>query len=107
MPATAKKYQSTTVRMPTCLYEKARRVVESRHDVGSLNELVVEAVKEKLHELREREIDDSIAAIAVDPAYQRESEIIEQQFRTADTAATFVEEENEHRPDRTPAANAR
>lgn len=107
MPAPAKKYQSTTIRMPTCLYESARRVVETRHDVGSLNELVVEAVKEKLRGFKELEIDDSIAAIAVDPAYLRESEIIERQFPTSDLAATLVEEENNHRSDRTPEHHAR
>jgi hypothetical protein len=107
MAATAKKYQSTTIRMPAGDYERVRQVVETRHDVGSLNEFVVDAVKAKLRELREREIDESIAAIAVDPAYLRESEIIEHQFRTSDVAASLVEEENEHRTDRASTTHAR
>jgi hypothetical protein len=69
--------------------------------------LVVEAVKDKLRAYKEHEIDASIAAIAADPAYLRESEIIEQQFRTSDVAASLVEEEIEHRSDRAPAADAR
>ena len=87
MPAQVKKYQNTTIRMPTELYEQARRVVRTRQDVSSINELVVEAVKKRLQELSEAEIDAAFAGMATDPDYQRGAVTMAQEFAHSDWAA--------------------
>ena len=83
--------------MPTSLYEHARRIVKARNDVGSLNELVVEAVKEKLQELSEAEIDAAFAGMATDPDYQRGAVAMAQEFAHSDWAAfKATEKQDEH-----------
>jgi len=93
MAADPKKYQSTTIRMPRYLYEKARRIVETRADVGSLNELVVKAVKEKIESLTEEEIDAAFAGMANDPDYQRDAITMAQEFAQSDWSAFQATEE--------------
>lgn len=86
---------TASIRMPKCLYEQARHVVRVREDVDSFNEFVLDALRDKLRELREEEIDASVQQLANDEAYQRESEIIEKQFRTADLRAANLTEPQE------------
>ena len=97
MLARTKKYQSTTIRMPARLYEEARRVVQARHDVRSFNELVVEAVKEKLLVLSEEDIDAAFAGMANDPDYQRDAVAMAREFAASDWSAfKATEKQDEH-----------
>ncbi|MBZ5513188.1 MAG: CopG family transcriptional regulator [Acidobacteriia bacterium] len=111
MPTPAKKYQITTIRMPTGLYEQARRVVKARNDVGSLNELVVEAVKEKLQDLSEEEIDAAFAGMATDPDYQRDTVTMAREFAHSDWAAFMAtekqDEQDTHQPQTAAKAHSR
>lgn len=96
MPA-HKKYQSTTIRMPARLYEEARRVVQTRQDLSSFNELVVEAVKEKLQTLAEQDIDAAFAGMATDPDYQRDAVSMAREFAHSDWSAfKATEKQDEH-----------
>ena len=100
MPAAAKKYRTTTIRMPNSLYERAQRAAAAKPGV-SLNQLLVEAVEDKLHRLTDEEIDTAIAAMADDPDYQRETVAIERQFAGSDWSALKATEKNsEHAPKR-------
>lgn len=86
---------TASIRMPKGLYEQARHAVRVLEDVDSFNEFVVDALRDKLRELREAEIDASVQELANDEAYQRESEIIEKQFRAADLRAANMTEPEE------------
>jgi Arc/MetJ-type ribon-helix-helix transcriptional regulator len=87
MPATGSKLgtQTTTVRLPRRLYEEARELVEQGGtNAGSLNELLVEALRSRLKQVRRANIDAEFAEMRHDAQYHRESQTIANQFETND-----------------------
>jgi len=87
MPATAHKsaMQSTTVRLPRRLYEEARCVIEKGDtDAGSLNELLVHSLSEKLRRMKRRIIDQQFAGMKHDAHNRQESDTLAKQFETND-----------------------
>jgi hypothetical protein len=86
MSEAARKYQNTTVRMPTHVYERAKTVI-GRLQVSSFNEFVVQAIEEKMHRLTEAEIDAAFAQMAADPDYQRDSVTMAREFEKSDWEA--------------------
>jgi hypothetical protein len=90
LPARKQEYQTTTVRMPKMVYEQAKSAVEMREEVSSVNEFIVEAVKDKLREISEADIDAAFAQMANDPAYQRDSVALAKEFEKSDWEAFQV-----------------
>jgi len=87
MPIAAKKtgFQTTTIRLPKALYEEARLVVEGdKSSSRSLNELMVTALVEMLKQVRRNRIDDEFSAMRHDAAYERESQVLADEFKTSD-----------------------
>lgn len=85
MPASANKLQITTVRIPRRLYEEARRAVEQGcTNASSLNELIVEALKNRLKQLRRAAIDAEFAEMRNDAQYRLESDVLAEQFASND-----------------------
>jgi len=84
--AIRKQYQSTTVRVPKHVYQKAKDVIE-RNRVSSFNEFVVQAIEEKVRKVTETEIDTAFAEMAQDPDYQRDSVALAQSFEMSDWEA--------------------
>jgi hypothetical protein len=102
MPVAAKKrYQNTTVRVPTQVYERAKTAV-SRFQVSSFNEFVVQAIEEKVRRLTESEIDAAFAEMARDPDYQRESIALAHEFEKSDWEA-FQSTDTHERPKTRPS----
>jgi hypothetical protein len=101
LSARKKDYQTTTVRMPKKTYEEAKTIVETRQDVSSINEFIVEAVKDKLREIAEGEIDAAFAQMANDPDYQREAIATANEFAMSDWKAFQVGQT--HKDERTNA----
>lgn len=93
--ATKKKYQSTSIRVPEPLYERAKAVVEKREYASSINELMVEALAQKLAELEEAEIDAAFAQMADDPDYQRDAVALTREFAQSDWDAFQVGHKHE------------
>jgi hypothetical protein len=96
MPATVQKATlQTTVRIPRRLYEEARCVVEQGDtDAGSLNELLVNALSEKVRRIKRQMIDREFANMGRDAQYQRESRLLEEQFKTNDRETIRSAERN-------------
>jgi hypothetical protein len=90
LPARKQEYQTTTVRMPKKIYEAAKNVVEMREEVSSVNEFIVEAVKDKLREISEADIDAAFAEMANDPDYQRDAIAMANEFAKSDWEAFQV-----------------
>lgn len=86
MPASASKpTQTTTVRLPRRLYEEAREVVEKGFsNASSLNDLLVEALKTRLKQLRRARTDAEFDEMKNDAQHYRESQRIARQFATND-----------------------
>lgn len=97
MPTPQKsKLQTTTVRLPKRLYEEARSVVaQGESHARSLNDLLVDALKARLKQLRRARIDAEFAGMRTDTRYQRESTAIAEQFAVTDWEA-FGSAEKEH-----------
>ena len=90
MPAAAQKSksQTTTVRLPKPLYEEARSVVaKGNAHAKSLNDLLVDALTQRLRQLRRERIDAEFAGMRTDARYQRESTALAQQFAASDWQA--------------------
>ncbi|HLB89508.1 MAG TPA: YlcI/YnfO family protein [Terriglobales bacterium] len=88
MPVAGKKqYQSTTVRLPKKVYEKAKTVVSRTEGASSFNEFVVQAIEEKVRRLAEAEIDAAFAQMAHDPNYQHDSIALAKEFELSDWEA--------------------
>lgn len=86
MPMAVKKYQNTTVRVPTRVYEQAK-VAIGRSQGASFNEFVVQAIEEKVRRLSEAEIDAAFDGMAQDPQYQRDAVAMAQEFEKSDWEA--------------------
>lgn len=95
MGIATKKYQSTTVRIPSPIYERAKAVVEKREYASSLNELMVDALEQKLTELDEAQIDAAFAQMADDPDYQRDAVALTHEFAHSDWDAFQVGQKHE------------
>jgi len=95
MPATANKYQSTTVRMPKQVYEQAKKVA-GQSEISSFNEFVIQAIEEKVRRMTEAEIDAAFAQMASDPEYQRDSIAMAGEFEVSDWEA-FKSSDNNSR----------
>jgi Arc/MetJ-type ribon-helix-helix transcriptional regulator len=64
------KIHTTTVRMPSELYEEVKALLDSGA-FGSFNELLVASLKEYLKVIREKALDEQFARMAEDENYQR------------------------------------
>ena len=86
--------QTTTVRLPRDLYEQARTAAKKTGTASSLNDFLIEAVEEKLRQLREQEIDLAFAAMGKDEDYQREAIALTRSFEKSDWEAYQVANAN-------------
>ncbi len=81
------EFQTTTVRLPRDLYEQARTAVKEAGAASSINDFMVEAIEEKLRQLREKEIDRAFAEMARDEEYQRDAVGLARSFAHSDWEA--------------------
>lgn len=80
-------FHTTTVRLPKELYEQARTAVKEAGAASSINDFMVEAVEEKLRQLREQEIDRAFAEMRSDQDYQRDAVDLARSFARSDWEA--------------------
>jgi hypothetical protein len=98
MPAIAHKLQTTTVRLPKRLYDEARCVVEKgATEANSLNDLLVNSLREKLMQVRRDRIDAEFTEMKNDVHYHRESELLAQQFASNDGETLRSAEKDDHK----------
>lgn len=89
------KYYATTLRLPKRVYESAKQALKrGNSEAGSFNDFVVDAIKERLRNLREQEIDAAIAEIANDADYQESSIRMTREFAWSDWDAFRTEPES-------------
>jgi hypothetical protein len=86
MPVAAKAHQTTTIRLPRQIYERARMAVP-QSQASSFNEFVVQAIEEKVQRLTESEIDHAFAQMADDPEYQLDAVRLANEFEKSDWEA--------------------
>ena len=106
MSVAEKRYQSTTVRLPRLVYERAKKVLR-RAQVSSFNEFVVQAIEEKMKRLSEAEIDAAFAQMAHDPVYQRDATALTREFEHSDWQAYTSAGAHEHTNVRTRARTSK
>jgi hypothetical protein len=81
------------VRLPRRLYEEARQAVEQGcTNASSFNDLLVDALRARLKQLRRAHIDAEFAQMRNDAQYSRESHVLAQQFATNDRDTLRVAE---------------
>jgi hypothetical protein len=89
--------RTTTVRLPTRIYDQARCVVdkEKKGVTGtslSLNDLFVAAITAYLKMYKRRQIDAAFAGMAEDADYQKEAKLLTEEFEVSDWEALRLEE---------------
>ncbi len=102
MPAKEKTRKvQTTVRLPRSLYEQAKCFVDKDvSSVNSINDFVVAAIQTYLKMLRRKRIDAAFAGMAEDANYQKEAQLIAEEFEQSDwEALEIAEEQSEGRVD--------
>src|SRR5579864_6462011 len=86
---------TTTVRLPRTVYEELRSVVQKQKrgssGAGSLNDLIVSAVKAYLKLYERRRIDTAFAGMAGDADYQKEAALLAEEFEYSDWEALRLE----------------
>lgn len=91
--------RTTTVRLPVRIYEQMRRVVEKEKEgpTGtslSLNDLIVAAITAYLKMYRRKQIDAAFAGMAEDADYQKEAQLLAEEFEVSDWEALRLEEKD-------------
>lgn len=81
----------TTLRLPRKLYEKAKRMIESREG-GSFNDFIVTALAAYVRALERKAIDESFKGMANDRDYQRETRRIMKEFSASDAETIALTE---------------
>ena len=89
--------RSTTVRMPLPIYEQAKHFVDTERSGTSasisLNDFFVSAIQAYVTLHTRREIDAAFAGMADDADYQKQSQLIAEEFEASDWEALTVGEE--------------
>lgn len=95
--AAARGTRATTVRLPLPVYEQAKCFVdtERRHTpktqhqtmYGNLNEFFVSAIQAYVKLLQRRQIDAAFAQMAEDADYQKQAQLLAEEFEASDWEA--------------------
>jgi hypothetical protein len=89
--------RTTTVRLPRRVYEEAKRVVNQESEGASrvsLNDLIVTAITAYLKVYKRRQIDAAFAGMAKDGDYQKEAELLAEEFQYSDWEAIKLGDDN-------------
>jgi hypothetical protein len=79
------KLQVTTIRVPASLYNEAKAVVASGADeANSLNDLIVDSLRERLLRIQEARLDAKFAEMKNDRRYQEQAVRIATEFEHSD-----------------------
>lgn len=81
----------TTITIPDSLADQVDSLV-TKGVTKSRNQFIVEALEEKVKELKNRQLDAEFASMATDTDYQQETLEIEQEFRFSDAEALKLTE---------------
>ena len=89
--------RTTTVRLPRPVYDQARSVVDT--ECGgrariSLNDLIVTAITAYLKMYKRKQIDAAFAGMAEDADYQKEAQLLTEEFEYSDWEALPLGEED-------------
>jgi hypothetical protein len=78
----------TTIRLPPSVYKRAKSLIEEPgSEIGTFNDLVVEALQAFVRSARRRKIDDAFAMMSADAGYQQEARRIAEEFEQSDWEA--------------------
>jgi hypothetical protein len=90
-----------TVRLPLSVYERARSLVEKAKQEGaagsgpnSLNDFFTAAITAYLKMYERRQIDAAFAGMADDAGYQKEAQLLAQDFQYSDWEALRLDEKD-------------
>ncbi len=84
----------TTVRLPKPLYEQARACVEKGYSAAeSMNDFIIAAIEAYMRILRRKRIDAAFAHVAEDADYQKQGQLIAEEFAQSDWEALDIAEE--------------
>ena len=72
------------IRIPKPLVEEVEQFIECRGRGESINDFIVEAVQLRLSILKRKDLDAELSEMSNDPDYQRDAQLIAQDFETSD-----------------------
>lgn len=83
----------TTVRMPSKLYDEARKFVDRELvPAENINDFFVAAISAYVNLLHRKQVDAEFAGMSQDPSYQKEAHLIAKEFSQSDWQALEIAE---------------
>ncbi len=96
MALARKQTRTTTIRLPRPIYDQAKCVVDKEKGGAgasiSLNDLIVTAIKAYLRMYKRRQIDAAFSCMAEDADYQKEAQLLAEEFEHSDWEALGLDE---------------
>jgi hypothetical protein len=81
--ATESKIQKT-IRLPLSLIREAERFIKASGNCESVNQFIVKSMRLRIDILQRRELDAKFAEMSEDTDYQKEANLIAQEFEISD-----------------------
>jgi hypothetical protein len=91
--ARGRKVQKT-LRLPAALYEQVRTLVEVKDKADSINDFIVAALAAYIKAVNREFIDQSFHGMAEDADYQKEVQVISEEFAESDAEALALADED-------------
>ena len=76
-----------TIRLPRPVFEEAERLIKTCGHCESINDFVVKSMKLRINMLKRKELDAKFAEMSKDTDYQKEAQLIAEEFESSDWEA--------------------
>jgi predicted PolB exonuclease-like 3'-5' exonuclease len=73
-----------TIRLPKSLHEEVERMIRNRRRGESTNDFIVQSLQLRISILKRRELDAKFSAMSKDTDYQRDAQLIAEEFESSD-----------------------
>lgn len=90
--ATESKIQKT-IRLPLSLIHEAERFITACGHCESINEFIVKSIRLRIEVLKRRELDAKFAEMSEDTDYQKEANLMAEEFEISDWEAAKLLED--------------
>ena len=81
----------TTITLPESLVKQVDRLI-SAGNIKSRNQFIIEALEEKVRQIKDLQLDEEFAGMATDAEYQQEALEIEREFEISDYEVAKITE---------------
>jgi hypothetical protein len=93
MPHASESKIQKTIRLPLSLIHEAERFINACGHCESINEFIVKSMRLRIYVLKRRELDAKFAEMSEDADYQKEANLMAEEFEISDWEAAKLLED--------------